>query len=162
MKQAVRAIVVRDDKILVMHRNKFGHEYYTLLGGGVHMAETIDQALVRQVMEESSLRVTGAQLVFMQDGGDMYGLQHVYVCQVEGSELRLDPHSEEAKINQLGQNLYTPQWVALADFPALSFRTPLLQQAILLGLQHGFPSQPVQLDNTFLDRVQTNVDSQRS
>jgi ADP-ribose pyrophosphatase YjhB (NUDIX family) len=161
MKTAVRAIVVRGDQMLVMHRNKFGHEYYTLLGGSIGIAESAEQALVRQVLEESSMRVTAARLTFVEDGGDIYGMQYIYVCQVEGESLQLAPDSEEAKINQLGQNIYTPTWVPAADFANLTFRTPLLQQAIMLGLLHGFPAQPVQLNEQFLEQVQTSVDSQR-
>ena len=41
----VRAIVVKENKLLVMHRNKFGHEYDTLVGGGIDVGETPEQAL---------------------------------------------------------------------------------------------------------------------
>ena len=55
MKQAARAIIVRDDKLLVMKRNKYGDIYYVLVGGGVDPGETPERAVVREVAEESSL-----------------------------------------------------------------------------------------------------------
>jgi len=45
MSKAARAIVVQDGKILVMHRNKYGSEYFTLVGGRVNEGEPLEQAL---------------------------------------------------------------------------------------------------------------------
>ena len=55
MRTAVRAIIIKDNNLLVMHRNKFGNEYLTLVGGGVELNETKEQALVREVIEETSI-----------------------------------------------------------------------------------------------------------
>jgi ADP-ribose pyrophosphatase YjhB (NUDIX family) len=157
MKQVVRAIVVQNDQVLVMHRNKFGHKYYTLIGGGVYIGESLEQALIREVKEESGLRVVQSRLVFIEEAGAMYGTQHIYLCTVEGEGVQLSPDTEEAKINSLGQNIYTPMWVPFAGFEQLPFRTPLLQQAILLGVAHGFPAEPVMLKDEFIAQVQSNI-----
>jgi ADP-ribose pyrophosphatase YjhB (NUDIX family) len=45
MRKAVRAIIIKDDKLLVMNRNKFGKVYDTLPGGNVEIGETLEQAL---------------------------------------------------------------------------------------------------------------------
>ena len=55
MRQAVRAVVVRNGYLLAMHRNKFGQEYYTLPGGGMKPGEQAEHALLRQMQEESFL-----------------------------------------------------------------------------------------------------------
>ena len=44
MRTAVRAIVIKDQSLLVMHRNKFGQEFYALVGGGVDYGESAEQA----------------------------------------------------------------------------------------------------------------------
>jgi len=44
MKQAVRAIIIHNNNLLVMKRNKFGKEYYTLIGGHVEMGESHEVA----------------------------------------------------------------------------------------------------------------------
>lgn len=157
MRRSVRALVVRDNGILVMHRNKFGSQYYTLVGGGIQAGETPDRALVREVAEETGLSITSARLVFTEDGGDLYGAQYIYLCEVQGDQPVLSASTEEAQINKLGKNLYTPMWLPLEDFASCAFRSSLLQQAILLGLKHGFPAQPIVLDAAFLEKVQSNV-----
>lgn len=152
----MRAIVVRDGQILVMHRNKFGQQYYTLLGGGIDPAETPEQALRREMMEESGQHVANARLVFVEEAGDPYGTQYIYLCEVTGGEPKLSSDSDEAKLFDMG-NQHTPMWVPVKDFAGMKFRSPMLQQAILYGLQYGFPGQPVQLNQQYLDTVQSNI-----
>lgn len=143
MRQAVRAVVVRDGYMLVMHRNKFGHEYYTLPGGGIDAGETAEHALFRELGEETRMSVVNPRLVVVEDAGDVFGTQYVYLCQYVGGEPVLDPHSEEAKINALGQNTYSPQWLPLHSLASVPFRSETLKQALLQGLSRGFPSSPI-------------------
>ena len=72
MKQAARAIIIEDNKILVMFRNNEGSQYFTLVGGKVDEQESPEQALVREVREETGLQVTSAQLVITEDHHEPY------------------------------------------------------------------------------------------
>ncbi len=140
MRQAVRAIVVRDGYLLVMHRSKFGSEYYTLPGGGVKPSESGAHALLRHVNEETSLTIANPRLVIVEDAGDPYGLQYIYLCQYVGGEPALSPTSEEAKISSLGQNLYSPQWLPLHSLPSVPFKSEALKTALMQGFSRGFQS----------------------
>jgi 8-oxo-dGTP diphosphatase len=142
MKQAVRAIVIKDGALLVMHRNKFGHEYYTLVGGGVDHGEHPEQSLYREIAEETGVRVANHRLVFVEDAGDMYGIQYVYVCDYVSGEPALAPDAEEAHISALGQNLYTPGWLPLAQLPQTEFMSHGLRDRILRCLREGWPAEP--------------------
>jgi len=139
MKSAVRAIVINDNKILVMHRNKFGHEYYTLPGGGIKSGEDQMGALTRELNEETSVRVDSPKLVFTEDAGAPYGMQYVYLCDYQGGEPVLSPGSEEAKINALGQNIYTPMWLPLEKLESVPFLSTKLRTAINEAIKSGFP-----------------------
>lgn len=145
MRQAVRAIVVKDSNLLVMHRNKFGMQYYALPGGAIEPGETQLQTLVREMQEEASVQVANPRLVIVEDAGDMYGVQYIYWCDYAGGEPALSPDSEEAKITALGSNIYTPQWLPLADLPAANLLPKELKQALLDGLASSFPGAPLQL-----------------
>ncbi len=58
---AVSAAIVRDGKVLVVRRaRKPAINLYTLPGGGVETGETLLQAVVREVLEETSLEVEPA------------------------------------------------------------------------------------------------------
>lgn len=153
----MRAIVIKDDKLLVMRRNKFGQEYYILVGGGVDAGETPEQALARELIEETGFQLLSSNLVFTESHQDMYGHQYIYLCETSGDTPALAPNSDEAHIHALGKNLYEPLWLPISEVAKVPFRTPELQQAILLAIRHGFPKQPVELDRQYLEHIHSKV-----
>lgn len=146
MRRAARAIIFHGDKILVMKRNKYGARYFTLVGGAVNSHETVEQALVREVREETGLKVIRASLMFIEEHPEPYNEQYIYLCEVETlGDVAVQDTSEEGVMNRLDANTHIPMWVDIRAFAALEFRTPQLQQAILNGLAKGFPAQPIKL-----------------
>ena len=75
MRIASRLIMVRNNQLLVMHRNKFGSEYYALIGGGVDPGENPMHALTREVREETGLMLANPKLVYIEEAGKPYGTQ---------------------------------------------------------------------------------------
>ncbi len=150
MRRASRAIIFRGNELLVMHRNKFGHEYDTLVGGNVEIGESIEQALVREVREETSLELKNFRCVFVEDAGTMYGVQYVFLCDDPGGEVVLPEGSDEAHINKAGKNLYEPKWLPLSKLGDSSFVSEILKHSILEGIRQGFPETPRHLDKTKL------------
>jgi 8-oxo-dGTP diphosphatase len=145
VRRAARAIVIKDGKLLVMHRNKFGTEYETLPGGNIEMGETHEQALVRELDEETTIAVSDPRLVFIEEAGDPYGTQYVFLCTYVSGEPQLKEDSEEAHINKLGQNLYEPKWVDVSELPNLPFLSERLKQAIVDSVAGEFPAEPIEI-----------------
>lgn len=52
---SVRAIIFRDGKLALVHNGKF--DYYMFPGGGIEEGESHEEALIREVKEESGLVV---------------------------------------------------------------------------------------------------------
>lgn len=140
--KAVRAILIKDGKVLAMHRNKFGMEYYTLIGGGVDLGEDNEAALRRELREETGLEVGAVKLVFIEDAGALYGEQYVYTCEYKGGEPRLAADSEEALISAMGQNTYQPLWLPLDEVSKVTFRSSSVRDALLNAVKNGFPANP--------------------
>ena len=143
MRKAVRAVVIKDDALLVMHRNKFGEEYYTLVGGGIKVGETPEQALLREAREEANLQVANPRLVYVEEAGDPYGNQYIYLCDFVGGDVALPAESTEAKIHALGANLYEPAWLPLSKLASVPFVSETLKNILLIAFTKGFPQQPV-------------------
>jgi len=55
-REAVRAVIIKDEKILLIYSEKNGD--YKLPGGGVEEGETYEEALIREVEEEAGFRVS--------------------------------------------------------------------------------------------------------
>ena len=145
MRRAARAIVIHDNKLLVMHRNKFGKEYLTLPGGNIEIGETPEQAMYRELAEETTVTVTEPRLVIIEHAGDPYGDQYIFQCKYVEGEPQLKPGSEEELINKLGQNIYTPMWVPLAELSDTPFVSEELKQTIIDHLTKDFPAEPITL-----------------
>lgn len=146
MGKSARAIIIEEGHILIMHRDKFGSKYATLPGGRLDEGESPEAAIVREIREETGLEVVSAQLVFTEDNPAPYNFQYIFLCQVAPhQEVEVQASSEEGRMNRVGLDKHTPEWVDLSAFHALAFRTPTLQQAIVDALKHGFPVEPRQL-----------------
>jgi len=148
MRKAVRAIVVKDDQMLVMKRNKFGHEYYTLVGGGIDFGEEPLQSLVREVREEASMEINNPRLVYVEQPGDPYGTQYIYLCDYVGGEPKLAADSIEAEISKAGQNLYQTMWLPIKDLVTKPFLSETLKQTLMGAFKNGFPEQPIELHSS--------------
>jgi 8-oxo-dGTP diphosphatase len=60
---AVSAAIFRDGRVLIVRRARPpAHGLYTLPGGGVELGETLEQAVIREVREETALQVAPVAL----------------------------------------------------------------------------------------------------
>ena len=135
--------MVRNNQLLVMHRNKFGSEYYALIGGGVNAGESPDVALVREVREETGIMIANPKLVYIEEAGKPYGTQYIYKADYVSGEPVLANDSDEAKINDLGSNLYRPMWLDVDKLDGVPFLSTELKNFLVHDLKNGFPEQPI-------------------
>ncbi len=145
MRKAVRAIIINDNKLLVMHRNKFGEEYDTLPGGNIEVGETPEQALWREVEEETMVIFSDPSFIAVEHSGDPYGDQYIYLCKYVSGEPQLHPDAEEQAINKMGKNLYNPTWVAINELSEKPFVSRQLKEFILLSVKDGWPKSAVEI-----------------
>lgn len=148
MRKAVRAIIIKNDTLLVMNRNKFGTIYDTLPGGNVEMGETPEQAVYREVAEETMVTFTNHRLVYIEHSDAIYGDQYVYLCEYVSGEPQLHPEAEEQHINKMGKNLYKPMWLSFEALKTAPFLSDKLQAKLLHGIEHGWPEQVEEFTST--------------
>jgi ADP-ribose pyrophosphatase YjhB (NUDIX family) len=148
MRRAVRAIIIKDDSLLVMQRNKFGTVYDTLPGGNIEVGETPEQALYREVEEETMVQFKNPKLVFIEHSDAIYGDQYVFLCEYVSGEPQLHPDAEEQHINKLGKNLYQPAWLDLDKLPDAPFLSDKLQQKIIECHRGGWPEKVQEFTST--------------
>lgn len=105
----VSAIIIKNKKILLIHRIKKGDEYWVVVGGGVEEGESTDEALKREVLEETCLSVMDHKLL-----GNVKGERDVdhffYRCNVnEGEPCLGGPEKED----NCKENWFNPEWVEI-------------------------------------------------
>lgn len=145
MRKASRAIVIKDDSLLVMHRNKFGTEYYTLPGGNIEVGESPLQALYRELSEETMIEFINPRFVILEHSGDPYGDQYIFLCEYVSGEPVLHPDAEEVAINKLGKNLYKPMWLKLDKLRSQPFVSEKLKSHIIDYVENGWPDSAVEI-----------------
>ena len=148
MRRTARAIIVKENNILLMYRDKFGNEYYTLPGGEVEIGEEILQTLYREIHEETSLEIDNAQLMFIEHAGNMYGDQFIFLCEYISGVPQLRSDSEEVMLEKISHNIHKPVWIGISEFKNLRFLSQELKEKVIIGLENGWPAEVQEFTST--------------
>ncbi|ENJ1591336.1 NUDIX domain-containing protein [Vibrio parahaemolyticus] len=117
-KQRVSALMLnrKNAEILLIKRFKEGRNYWVFPGGGVEPEELLEQAIVREVFEETSLRIDNYQEIFSVVNRGRK--EHFYLVNVQFFEPKLSLHSPERQ-TQSSSNRYELTWIKLNDLSKL-------------------------------------------
>jgi 8-oxo-dGTP diphosphatase len=140
----VAAVIVRDGELLLIRHQKDNQTYWLLPGGGVDFGERLDEALVREVNEETGLEIRVGRVLFLSDSiaGDKHRhmVQVAFAAEVAGGRLALgsDPRLAECR------------YVTFDALPEVLLY-PNMNQALLAVLCGGGPSALQYLGNLWED-----------
>lgn len=81
----------RDDHILLAQHTRHRNGIYTVLAGFVEVGETLEQAVAREVMEESSIRVKNLRYVTSQPWPFPQSLMTAFMADYHSGEIKIDP-----------------------------------------------------------------------
>jgi 8-oxo-dGTP diphosphatase len=113
MRLRVTLIIVRDEEILLIDRQRNGRSYYVIPGGGVEPGESLAQAALREAQEELSLDVELGPLLYTRpwDDGRFQQMEYAFlVSSYDGQPMLDDP---EILDKQTPDNVYSLQWLPL-------------------------------------------------
>ncbi len=134
MKPRACALILNEcQKILLIHRIKDGREYWVFPGGGIESGETAEQAVVREVEEETSLIANKISLAFEQFNA---GRKESYF--LVGTVLgKIELGNGPEKLKQSASNSYAPQWVDLEKLGAINVQPETAVSKLQRLLQKG-------------------------
>jgi len=114
-KNRATAIIIRNGKLLLIHRQKPGRDYYVLPGGGVDLEESFEEACIREVREETGLDVLALRLVSRYI--TLEKEENYYFTKVTPAEPVLGGAEAE---RQSPEDSYTFLWVEAAQLEKLN------------------------------------------
>lgn len=103
----VGALIVRNNKVLLIYRRKPSGVYYVLPGGGVEAGETPKEALAREMKEEAGIDCQVGELLYHAYEADRNQVVSVYHCFVSSDET---PEWQEVE-KQQPDDVFRFEWV---------------------------------------------------
>lgn len=117
-----------------MKRVRKGKTYYVFIGGSVHPGETVEAAVLREALEETSLKIAVNRLLYRQfyAKGDKH---FYYLCDYLGGKPKLGNANEKEVMRRNPLDIYEPVWLNLKNLP----RSPIYPYEIIKELKKDFP-----------------------
>lgn len=130
MIQGSRVLIIKDDKILFIHRLKNSQEYYVLPGGTTEDGETPEQTAVREAKEETNLDIELGPLLWDINENYRGEARRLYVFSVKSfsGEIKfIGPELER----QGPDNQYSHQWLSFSEIDAVLVYPEMVKEKIL-------------------------------
>ena len=92
---AVSALIFEEGRVLLAHRRDI--DWWNLPGGGMEVGETVDEALRREVAEETGLEVEVEQLVGVYSKPQKQEIVLTFRCHITGGTLTATEETRECR-----------------------------------------------------------------
>lgn len=120
-----RAIVMIDDKIVAMYREKDGRVYYTFPGGGMENTETEVECVKREVLEEFGMIVEPIKKVYSYE--NEISVEHFYIAKHISGEFGSGEGEEYQPDRNKG--IYIPKLIDIKEIPNIPLMPPEIAKA---------------------------------
>jgi len=134
--RAAGIIIKGDTRILLMHRIKNGDEYYTFPGGGVEESETLSDAVIREIFEETTLKVIIDRELYFHDYETSEG--HYFLCKYLHGEPKLGDSIEKERMKKDKNDFYKPEWIETNKLNNLLVYPLEIRDWLITDLANGF------------------------
>lgn len=120
-----RAIIISEDKIVSMYREREGRNFYTFPGGGMEENETEEECVKREVLEEFGLIVNPIKKLYTYENKN--SIEHFYLAEWVSGEFG-SGEGEEYQENR-NNGVYIPKLIRIDDIPNLPLMPPEVARA---------------------------------
>ena len=136
VRNAAKALIIKDDKMLAIKISDGKEEWYIMPGGGQDAEELLPDAACREVAEEMGLKVEVKDLVFVIEGlhgESFHRVDLVFLCEYKG---KMEDAVLQGDTNQVGYD-----WL---DIKALN-TTPLYPSKLRRQIMNLFEGKAHQV-----------------
>lgn len=135
IRNAAKALIIKDDKMLAIKISDGKEEWYIMPGGGQDVEELLPEAVCREVAEEMGLQVEVKDLVFVIEGlhgENFHRVDFVFLCAYKGE---IDNAVLQSDTNQVGYD-----WLDIKTLNTSPLYPSKLRRQIM-NLYEGKPYQ---------------------
>ncbi len=115
-----RAIIIKEDKLLSMYRERDGRIFYTFPGGGMEGQESEEDCVKREVFEEFGIVVKPIKKLYTYESQN--SIEHFYLADWISGEFG-SGEGEEFDENR-NNGVYIPKLIKIEDIPNLPLMPP--------------------------------------
>ena len=115
MRVSSRCVLIEDEKVLLIYREKNGRCYYVFPGGGVEEAETNEECLIRECREELGIEINIIKQLYGVKGKDF--LQHFFLIERVSGDIGTGD-AWEYDVNRVG-GLQRPMFININELDKL-------------------------------------------
>ena len=137
-------VLIENGKVALIERHRAGRHYYVFPGGGADENETPEQAAVREMEEETGLRVTVQRMVAEIHFG--LSTQYYYLAERVGGKFGTGEGEEytDADPGDPTEGVYVPVWMSLEELPKHENVYPVdVATLVVDAVKVGWPEEPI-------------------
>jgi 8-oxo-dGTP diphosphatase len=123
MRARAAAVIIKNDSVLLIHRNNEGKQYYVLPGGGIEAGEEPLQACIREVKEELGIEVKNARVFFEYQNGD--DPNYFFLIDEYHGKPTIGDFPKQSETN-----IYEIEWVDIQDILTVPLFPEVLKEKI--------------------------------
>jgi len=144
------AILIENDKVALIERHRAGRHYFTFPGGGVEAGETPEEAVVREMEEETGLRIAlQRKLAHVWFQGNR---QEFFLVERLGGEFGTGEGEEYQDPPPYGSHsfgTYHPIWMPLSELLQNPVLPTEMAAMIVRSVQEGWPADTFEIQETY-------------
>ena len=133
-------LLLQEDKVALIERQRAGLHYFTFPGGHVEEGETPEQAAVREAAEELGLQVVIKKTLARMGWQGKW--QHYYLVEAVGGTFGTG-RGEEMIMSGPEKGSYLPVWMAIDDLLKQPVLPHEMAELVALHARDGWPAQPI-------------------
>ena len=138
-------VLIEDNKVALIERHRAGLHYFVFPGGGVDEGESLEQAAIRETMEELGLEVAIKHKVAEVHLGQK-SRQVYFLVEQTGGEFGSGIGEEftNSDPNSLEEGIYFPVWMSIKELAQHEKIFPVeLAKLVLKSQTDDWPKEPV-------------------